>query len=130
MPTMTVGLVERVLMMLPQAQRISASRYFGCMSAFITKGVKLSMVAVVDKREICGFLQARKARRMISALPPVRFELEIDASTPAKKQFLRERPLRTGPVVGRTVLPHGLLPIRAGPFCSSLPPVFPCPLPL
>src|ERR1051326_7613649 len=34
-PTIITGLVERVLITLPHAQRISASTYFGCMSAFI-----------------------------------------------------------------------------------------------
>src|SRR5207249_10935638 len=38
MPTIITGLVERVLITLPQAQRISASTYFGCMSAFIKDG--------------------------------------------------------------------------------------------
>src|SRR5260370_19606587 len=32
---MMTGLVERVLITLPHAQRISASTYFGCISAFI-----------------------------------------------------------------------------------------------
>jgi hypothetical protein len=35
MPTITVALVERVLITLPQAQRISASTYLGWMSVFI-----------------------------------------------------------------------------------------------
>src|SRR5437870_5851054 len=39
-PTIITGLVERVLITLPQAQRTSASTYFGCMSAFIKDGEK------------------------------------------------------------------------------------------
>src|SRR5215470_11777491 len=35
MPTIITGLVERVLITLPQAQRISASTYFGCIFSFI-----------------------------------------------------------------------------------------------
>src|SRR5208282_6047405 len=35
MPTKMVGLVDRVLMTLPQAQRISAATYLGCIVAFI-----------------------------------------------------------------------------------------------
>src|SRR5471030_3221627 len=42
MPTMIVCLVERVLITLPQAQRISASTYLGWMSAFIKRAVNLS----------------------------------------------------------------------------------------
>jgi hypothetical protein len=44
--------VERVLITLPQAQRISASSYFGCMSARITKGAKATSRAGFDKRKI------------------------------------------------------------------------------
>jgi hypothetical protein len=47
-----VGLVERVLMMLPQAHRISASTYFGCIFSLIKKGSKPITPAPVDKREI------------------------------------------------------------------------------
>src|SRR5207249_10759657 len=37
-PTIITGLVERVLITLPQAQRTSAYTYFGCMSDFINAG--------------------------------------------------------------------------------------------
>jgi hypothetical protein len=51
-PTRILGLVERVLITLPQAQRISASWYFGCMSAFIfAKAVKNSSRFAFDKAQ-------------------------------------------------------------------------------
>jgi hypothetical protein len=50
MPMMTVGLMERVLITLPHAQRISESKYLGCISALITKVGKPSSAGFFDKR--------------------------------------------------------------------------------
>src|ERR1035437_7874870 len=52
MPTMMVERVERVLITLPQAQRISASMYLGCMSVFIKRGVKLSFARGMTSRNL------------------------------------------------------------------------------
>jgi hypothetical protein len=42
--------VERVLISLPQAQRIDDSTYSGCKSAFIKKGGQLTKIFLNDKR--------------------------------------------------------------------------------
>jgi hypothetical protein len=55
MPTMTVGFVERVLITLPQAQRISASTYFGCMSVFIKMDSQNTMNLRDDKQDFWVF---------------------------------------------------------------------------
>jgi hypothetical protein len=50
MPMSKVGLVERVLISLPQAQRIDDSTYSGCKSAFIKKGGQTTKKKSDDKR--------------------------------------------------------------------------------
>tara|TARA_B100002003_G_scaffold149870_1_gene138886 strand:- start:7597 stop:7746 length:150 start_codon:yes stop_codon:yes gene_type:complete len=44
-----VGLVDRVLISLPQAQRIVDSTYSGCKSAFIKKGEQITKKNLHDK---------------------------------------------------------------------------------
>jgi hypothetical protein len=50
MPMSMEGLVERVLISLPQAQRTDDSTYSGCKSTFIKKGGELTKKKSDDKR--------------------------------------------------------------------------------
>jgi hypothetical protein len=58
--------VERVLISLPQAQRIVDSTYSGCMSAFIKKGGHPTQNAALGKRYFIGVPKKERFRLGIS----------------------------------------------------------------
>src|ERR1035437_10531690 len=80
MPIKIVGFVERVLITLPQAQRTSASTYFGCVFSFIKRAVNLAPKRRLTSANFQGFFPAvartvsrrGKRRRWFAVFPSSR----------------------------------------------------------